>query len=65
MRFTGKVTSKSENAEGHSQVRLSGVVLLAADVQPEEAPKVELIVSTASIDVIGAFRVNQAVEFDL
>ena len=62
MKFKGVVSSKTENTTGHSQVRISGEVLLSDGAQPQP---VELIVSTPSLDVVDALRRGTAVEFDL
>jgi hypothetical protein len=66
MKITGKVTNKTENAEGHSQVRISAEVVLgkagAEATQPERA---EIIVSTPSASVVAAFKVGQTVSFEL
>jgi len=61
MRFEGKVTNKTENEAGHSQVRISAT----AEVEPGGAEPVEVILSTPSGAVIGAFKVGQKVSFDL
>lgn len=65
MKIAGKVTNKTENAEGHSQVRISAEVVLPK--APVDAPnhKAELIISTPSAEVVAAFKVGQTVSFEL
>ncbi len=55
MQFAGKVTSKTENVEGHSQVRISGTVTLA-DGSKHAA---EIIISTPSTALVGAFTTGE------
>ncbi len=61
MKIEGKVSTKTENSEGHSQVRVSCAVTIG-DAKPVAA---ELIISTASLELIGQFAVGQAVSFTL
>ena len=66
MTVAGKVTSKTVNAEGHSQVRIScevkGVEGVAAMASP---PKAEFIISSPSVELVEAFKVGQSVSFTL
>jgi hypothetical protein len=56
----GKVTSKTVNAEGHSQVRMQVECTMGAG-----KANAEIIVSTPSVELVEAFKVGQSVSFTL
>lgn len=65
MKIAGKVTNKTENAEGHSQVRISAEIDLPSGSVDDLNHKAEIIISTPSTAVVAAFKVGQTVSFSL
>jgi hypothetical protein len=66
MKVTGKVKSKVENAEGHSQVTIEADVDLSGVGEAQGTlPKAQIIVSTPSVEIIEKFKVGQKVTFNL
>lgn len=65
MKIAGKVTNKTENAEGHSQVRISAEVVLPGGDRSAAPERAEIIISTPSAELVAAFKVGQTVSFEL
>jgi hypothetical protein len=65
MNFTGKVASKTVNAEGHSNVTLQGEFNTSAPKDGSKPMRGSIIISTPDVDVVEEFRVGQPVTFTL
>jgi hypothetical protein len=61
MKIAGKVTNKTENAEGHSQVRIASDV----DLGDNTTRKAEFIISTPDAALVAMFKVGQSVSFEI